>query len=372
MHDISDDNSQETSTEKDVPHNLHQGKKQTARKIQILPYSRIVGQKQLKLALELIYIAPRLGGVLLRGQRGTGKSTAVRAFSNMMFDRLPVTLPINATEDRVVGGWDISHLMLGQLVRQPGLLEEAADFSEDDNRNSVIGNEAGNGLLYIDEINLLDDHIVNIILDVASTGILVVQRENQKEERSLSFNLVGTMNPEEGELRPQLLDRFGLMVNVQTENNPKERIEILKTVLKFDESSIELQDKGDSEFLRKAKLEDISYRDKLKAAKAQLYATTVPESVIDSCVKLTHLFESQGNRADYMIAIAARAYAALQGEQKVNKKHVAKVAKFILQHRRQTKQMTWDEQDDNKLVYEELGLDLGEALSRVEIVEDKI
>lgn len=115
--------------------------------IQIMPYSMIVGQQQLKLALELVYIAPRIGGVLLSGERGTGKSTIVRAFTAMMYDRLPVTLPINATEDRVVGGWDINQLMLGKVVPQQGLLEEA---------NGI--------LLYIDEVNLLDDHIVNIIL----------------------------------------------------------------------------------------------------------------------------------------------------------------------------------------------------------------
>jgi magnesium chelatase subunit I len=168
--------------------------------IQILPYALLVGQAQLKLALELAYIAPRLGGVLISGQRGTGKSTAVRAFSQMMYldengqGRLPVTLPINATEDRVVGGWNLHKLVKGELEPQIGLLEEA-----------------DGGLLYVDEVNLLDDHIVNIILDVTSTGVLVVQREGKSEQKPVSLTLVGTMNPEEGGLRPQLLDRFGLM-----------------------------------------------------------------------------------------------------------------------------------------------------------------
>ena len=129
--------------------------------IQILPYTLIVGQEKLKLALELAYIAPRIGGVLLSGQRGTGKSTAVRAFSVMMCDRLPVTLPINATEDRVVGGWEINQLMESKAKWQEGLIKEAAKDK----------------LLYIDEVNLLDDHIVNIILDVSSTGVLVVQNQ---------------------------------------------------------------------------------------------------------------------------------------------------------------------------------------------------
>ncbi len=162
--------------------------------IQILPYTLIVGQEKIKLALELAYIAPRIGGVLLSGQRGTAKSTAVRAFSMMIYDRLPVTLPINATEDRVVGGWEINQLMKGEPKWQEGLIQEAAKDK----------------LLYIDEVNLLDDHIVNIILDVSSTGVLVVQRDGQRREEAVSFNLVGTMNPEEGGLRPQLLDRFWL------------------------------------------------------------------------------------------------------------------------------------------------------------------
>jgi magnesium chelatase subunit I len=160
--------------------------------IDILPYSRIVGQDEIKLALEIAYVAPqRLGGILISGQRGTGKSTAVRAFSRMVDNRLPVTLPINATEDRVVGGWKIDALMQSKSEWQIGLLEEARDR-----------------LLYVDEVNLLDDHIVNIILDVTSTGVLVVQREGQnKEPVKVPFTLVGTMNPEEGGLRPQLLDR---------------------------------------------------------------------------------------------------------------------------------------------------------------------
>jgi magnesium chelatase subunit I len=121
----------------------------------ILPYTLIVGQKQLKLALELAYIAPRIGGVLLSGQRGTGKSTAVRAFTKMMSSKLPVTLPINATEDRVVGGWRIDKLMEGKPEPQPGLLKDA-----------------DGSLLYIDEVNLLDDHIVNIILKAIGVIIL--------------------------------------------------------------------------------------------------------------------------------------------------------------------------------------------------------
>jgi magnesium chelatase subunit I len=209
--------------------------------IPILPYSRIVGQEQIKLALEIAYVAPqRLGGVLISGQRGTGKSTAVRAFAQIVDGQLPVTLPINATEDRVVGGWKIDALMRSESTWQPGLLEEA------------------NGrLLYVDEVNLLDDHIVNIILDVTSTGVLVVQRDGQnKQSEKVAFTLVGTMNPEEGGLRPQLLDRFGLMVSVAAETDAEKRLAILQNVLAFDQAIAALEQTGASEWLDRARQQD--------------------------------------------------------------------------------------------------------------------
>ena len=172
-------------------------------KIPVLPYSLIVGQASLKLALELAYIMPRLGGVLLSGHRGTGKSTAVRAFAQMVYEgEMPVTLPKNATEDREVGGRAVRDMLQKKPKWQKGLLLEAKKK-----------------LLYVDEINLLDDHIVNIILDVTATGKLVVARDGNSESYDVPFTLVGTMNPEEGGLRPQLLDRFGLMVNVTTERD---------------------------------------------------------------------------------------------------------------------------------------------------------
>jgi magnesium chelatase subunit I len=123
----------------------------------ILPYSYLIGQDDLKRALELAYVEPRIGGVLISGERGTAKSTAVRSFALMMYGKLPVTLPLNATDDRILGGYSLKDLMSGQVREQPGLLEEASP-----------------GTLYVDEVNLLDDHIVNIILDATATGILTV------------------------------------------------------------------------------------------------------------------------------------------------------------------------------------------------------
>ncbi|WP_445214795.1 AAA family ATPase [Brasilonema sp. UFV-L1] len=305
--------------------------------IQILPYTLIVGQQQIKLALELAYIAPRIGGVLLSGQRGTGKSTAVRAFAQMMYERFPVTLPINATEDRVVGGWRIDELMQSKAVPQKGLLEEA-----------------NGGLLYIDEVNLLDDHIVNIILDVTSTGVLVVQREGQSFQKPVSFTLVGTMNPEEGGLRPQLLDRFGLMVSVEAEQNEAERTMILQTVLEFDEAVSQLKAGETSAYINEALEKDKKRKALLEKARQNFYNVKVPVNVARNCVKLAMEFKAEGNRGDYIIALAARAYAALVDAKQVTNDHVAEVARLALQHRRpevlQSNQMPWSDEDDQQVM----------------------
>jgi magnesium chelatase subunit I len=307
--------------------------------IQILPYSLLVGQTQVKLALELAYIAPRLGGVLISGQRGTGKSTAVRAFSQMMYlddaeqGRLPVTLPINATEDRVVGGWDLHKLVKGELEPQIGLLEEAND-----------------GLLYVDEVNLLDDHIVNIILDVTSTGVLVVQREGKSEQKAVAFTLVGTMNPEEGGLRPQLLDRFGLMVSV---GDKALRLEILQTVVDFDEALAHSIEGESSGYLKEAIAKTQNYRSQLEKARGLFYSVKVPRKTAEQCVELAQRFEAEGNRGDYMIALAARAYAAREGAKQVATQHVQAVARLALQHRRpevqQSNENSWTVEDDKRV-----------------------
>jgi magnesium chelatase subunit I len=311
--------------------------------IQILPYSLLVGQAQLKLALELAYVALRLGGVLISGQRGTGKSTAVRAFSQMMYldkeglGRLPVTLPINATEDRVVGGWDLHKLVKGELEPQMGLLEEA-----------------DGGLLYVDEVNLLDDHIVNIILDVTSTGVLVVQREGKSEQKPVSLTLVGTMNPEEGGLRPQLLDRFGLMVSVGAETDKDLRLKILQTVIDFDEALAQSPGDQPSDYVKEAIAKTQQYRTKLEKARASFYDVKVPRKAAESCVELAQKFNAEGNRGDYMIALAARACAALEGKEQVTNQHIQAVARLALQHRRpevqQSNEIPWTDADERLIV----------------------
>lgn len=316
--------------------------------IPILPYSLIVGQERLKLALELAYIAPRIGGVLISGQRGTGKSTAVRGFAKMIYEQLPITLPINATEDRVVGGWCIDELMKSNPVPQAGLLEEA------------------NGkLLYVDEVNLLDDHLVNIILDVTSTGVLVVQREGKSEEKYVTFTLVGTMNPEEGGLRPQLLDRFGLMVEVKAETKRENRIAILQTVLHFDEALSCLkagQSLEEIPYLKEAIEKDRKRKAILETARQNVYQVKVSDSMVKKCVQLASNpeFKAEGNRGDYIIALAARAAAALEQAKandvkeratEVRNDHIAEVARLVLQHRRpESEQMAWRDEDDQRII----------------------
>lgn len=301
----------------------------------LLPYSLLVGQEKLKFALELAYVAPRIGGVLISGHRGTGKSTAVRSFAWMMHQELPVTLPINATDDRIVGGWRIDELMIhSRPVPQPGLLEQASKT----------------GVLYIDEVNLLDDHIVNLILDAASTGHLPVERDGMTKKLVVSFALVGTMNPEEGYLRPQLLDRFGLMVDVRALPDQDQRRRILQTILDFDDALAQAGAEQETEFLRNGRLRDEQQANELRAARSRLHRVEVPHTVAQLCARLAERFQAVGHRGDYVMALAARAHASLEGVTSVTPSHVATVAAMALRHRRPSGadagQSAWTAADD--------------------------
>ena len=320
----------------------------------VLPYSRIVGQQQLKLALELAYVSPAVGGVLLTGERGTGKSTVVRAFSQMLFrgnsspvDGLPVTLPINATEDRVVGGWDIDSLFrpkAGKGRKGPrwrrGLLEAAHGK-----------------MLYVDEINLLDDHIVNIILDVTATGFLIVARDGSPQgeyRRRVSSTLVGTMNPEEGLLRPQLLDRFGLMVPVSSLKLAKERIQVLENVLRFDQAVAELSGGAASNaWLKKALAENGKCRKSLLTARSRLSSVGIPSTVKHLAVTIAEKFGTEGHRADVTMMLAAQALAAREGRKRASRSDVQEIAPLAIAHRRpnvyQDDWEPWSKKDDAKL-----------------------
>jgi magnesium chelatase subunit I len=290
----------------------------------VLPYASVVGQEQLKRALELSYIEPRISGVLISGERGSGKSTTVRSFAQLVTKKLPVTLPINATEDRVVGGWDVGELVKSKPRWKTGLLEKA-----------------DGKMLYVDEVNLLDDHIVNIILDVTSSGLLTVERDSQtRTNKKVQFTLVGTMNPEEGTLRPQLLDRFGLMVDVRGLTDAAERRRVLATVLG---AKTKKDSKADAAKLDKETLK------KLKAARKAAPAVVVSDAILDGCVALSKHFGADGHRGEVTLALAAGALAALRKVNEVTAEHLAEVASLALQHRRkaggQREWSPWTEAD---------------------------
>ncbi|MFI5689800.1 AAA family ATPase [Streptomyces sp. NPDC051636] len=283
----------------------------------VLPYSLIVGQDELRSALEIAYVCPAVGGVLATGQRGTAKTTTVRAFTKMAVGGLPVTMPIGATDDRVLGGWRIKELMRGKPRKSDGLLVQASKSKA--------------RMLYVDEINLLDDYLVNIILDAASTGILALERDHRSEQtQHVEFTLVGTMNPDEGGLRPQLLDRFGLVAAVESESEARQRQRIVETVLRFE---VERGDPG-SRFMAEAARADAEKRAALDAARHRLADVECGTAVYAGCAALAEGFQLAGHRGEIVLLRAARALAAIEGAPDVTLRHLADVAKPALFHRR--------------------------------------
>jgi magnesium chelatase subunit I len=308
---------------------------------QPFPFTAIVGQEAMKQALVLTAIDPGIGGVLVFGDRGTGKSTAVRALAALLpeieaIDGCPVNsaraedvpdwaeltvrrkvkkptpvidLPLGVTEDRVVGALDIERaLTRGEKAFQPGLLARA-------NR----------GYLYIDEVNLLEDHIVDLLLDVAQSGENLVEREGMSIRHPARFVLVGSGNPEEGELRPQLLDRFGLSVEVRSPQDVPTRVEVIRRR--------DAYDTGFDTFMTTWRAKDMTLRKKILAARKRLPQVATPDAALSDCAALCIALGSDGLRGELTLLRTARALAALESAPEITRAHLKSVAPMALSHR---------------------------------------
>ncbi|MEN7530975.1 ATP-binding protein [Cupriavidus sp. DL-D2] len=276
----------------------------------IFPFSALVGQDALQQALLLAAIDPGIGGVLVTGPRGTAKSTAARALAGLLPHGHFVTLPLGASEEQLTGTLDLSHvLQQGEVRFQPGLLARAHD-----------------GVLYVDEVNLLPDPLVDQLLDAASSGVNVVERDGVSHEHPARFVLVGTMNPEEGELRPQLLDRFGLALSLGNYADPAARQAIVRARLAFD---------ADPEaFCAAVAPRQRELATRVVSARASLDALTFSDAVHDRVSALCLAAAVDGVRADLVMLRAARALAAWQGASAIDAGHVDAVAELVLHHRR--------------------------------------
>ena len=282
----------------------------------LYPFTAIVGQDEMKLALLLNAINPSIGGVLIEGEKGTAKSTAVRALPSLLpsmetgADAMTVVeLPINATEDRVVGSIDLEKaLQEGVKAFEPGILHAAHQ-----------------NILYVDEVNLLDDHIVDILLDVAAMGVNTVEREGVSHSHPSRFILVGTMNPEEGDLRPQLLDRFGLSVMVYGEQDPAQRMDVIKRRLAFGDNP--------AEFVETYKESERALHDRLLEAR-KLLPTIIPsDDILLKIASISIGVGVDGHRSDITMMHTARAHAAFHGRSQIIDDDIKVAARLTLKHR---------------------------------------
>ncbi|WP_433939709.1 ATP-binding protein [Paenibacillus lautus] len=273
------------------------------------PFTAIVGQSRMKLALILNVVNPKLGGVLIRGEKGTAKSTTVRALSGLVPDLNVVNLPVSATEDRVVGALDIEHaIKKGEKKFEPGLLAAAHGH-----------------ILYVDEINLLDDHIVDVLLDAAAMGVNTVEREGISYSHPSRFLLVGTMNPEEGDLRPQLLDRFALSVEIGGERDVQERTLVIRRRLEYE--------RDPASFAARYETDQKRVLNQILQARDRLGHIPISDDMLELAAKIGIALEVEGHRSDITLIKTAVALAAWHGKETVNLDHMQEAAHLVLPHR---------------------------------------
>lgn len=279
------------------------------RKKKDYPFTAIVGQEEMKEAIILNLINPELGGVLIRGQKGTAKTTAVRSIPQLMKDTKVVEIPINVTEDRVAGTIDIEEAFkAGKKKFEPGLLQEAD----------------GN-ILYVDEVNLLDDHIVDLLLDAAATGINTVEREGISYTHSSEFVLVGSMNPEEGSLRPQLLDRFAMVVDVTAEEDVEKRVQIVGNRIAYENNPVSFSRR----FTKKQKELSLD----IEEAKKRLPQVKVGKDLMRLAAEICIAYGTDGHRGEIGIIKTAKTISAREGREKVTKDDLERAARYVLPHR---------------------------------------
>lgn len=322
------------------------------RQSHVFPFSAIVGQDEMKLALMISAVDPTVGGVVVFGDRGTGKSTAVRSLADLLppiqviagcaYNCAPekpggfceqcqpymtrpdvkdetlqaqsipipvVDLPLGATEDRIVGALDLERaLAKGEKAFEPGLLARAH-----------------RGFLYIDEVNLLEDHLVDLLLDVAATGENIVEREGLSIRHGAKFVLVGSGNPEEGELRPQLLDRFGLSVEVTTPTDIDARVEVVRRRDAFE--------RNPAQFCQDWEDQQQNIRMQIQSAREMIETITVPDKILYRAAEICMALGSDGLRGELTLIRSARALAALENASEVHEAHLRQVALPALRHR---------------------------------------
>ena len=280
------------------------------------PFSAIFGHDQLRLALLLCAVRPEIGGALIRGEKGTAKSTAVRGLASLLSaatggtDSGLVEMPLGATEDRVIGSLDLQRVLRdGEHAFSPGLLARAHG-----------------GVLYVDEVNLLHDHLVDVLLDAAAMGRVHIERDGVSHSHEARFVLIGTMNPEEGELRPQLLERFGLTVDVHASRDVDVRVQVIRQRMAYEADP--------DAFAERYADADAELAGRIAAARALVDDVVLPDNELRRIAALCAEFDVDGMRADLVVARTAAAHAAWRGALTVEEQDIRVAAELALPHRR--------------------------------------